>query len=87
MSNFNLGLCPECLENTKIQWDETVDEVTHKVTCPKCRRIYDLDIVDSKCKTKACNVWFFWDSLDCMVISRWIEDKNITKLKNEPTRY
>lgn len=76
LSNYNLGLCRSCykeFEESKIQRDESIDNVTHKVTCPKCKKIYGWSIKDEKCKTKDCNVWFFWDELDCRVIARWVD--------------
>lgn len=77
-SNFNLGLCPKCYDkldkDDTIKHDEWVDTVTHKIICPKCNAIYDM-IVDQKCETKDCNVWFFWDELDCKVFARWKEYK------------
>ncbi|MCX6708821.1 MAG: hypothetical protein NTW67_04225 [Candidatus Woesearchaeota archaeon] len=48
--------------------------VKHKITCPKCRNTYDF-IVDKKCETKNCGVWFFWDELDCHVFARWLKSK------------
>ena len=81
LDNYNLGLCRKCFdafEESKIERDESVDNVKHKVTCPKCKRIYKF-IVDEKCKTKNCNVWFFWDDLDCQVIARWIESGRAAK--------
>ncbi|HLD43784.1 MAG TPA: hypothetical protein VJB08_07420 [Candidatus Nanoarchaeia archaeon] len=73
MSNYNLGLCRKCFDafEDRIDRDDSIDEVTHKITCPKCRHTYDF-IVDEQCKTKNCNVWFFWDDLDCRVIARWV---------------
>lgn len=74
--NYNLSLCKDCfekLEETKIKRDSRVDKVTHEITCPKCKRVYDWEIVDNKCKTKGCNVWFFWDRSDCTAFARWIE--------------
>lgn len=86
-SNFNLGLCQECLneleESGKITRDEWVDNVTHSITCPKCGRHY-LMIVDNKCDTPDCNVWFFWDELDCKVFARWIKsDDEIAEEKKD----
>src|SRR3989344_3801432 len=75
--NYNLGLCRHCLnkfeKNRKIEIDESCDKVKHKITCPECGKIYKGLIVDERCKTKNCNVWFFWDSLDCMVFARWLK--------------
>ena len=75
--NFNLGLCPECFEafekQNKIEREEMIDKVTHTVTCPLCKKKYGSEIVDQKCKTKGCPVYFFWDSLDCMIFARWIK--------------
>lgn len=76
LSNFNLGLCRKCydkFEESKIQRDYWVDKITHKVTCPKCKKVYDWTITDKKCESKDCNVWFFWDELDCRVTARWID--------------
>jgi len=76
LSNYNLSLCQdrfEKFEESKIQRDD-VDKVTHTVTCPKCKRVYQGCIVDQKCKTEKCNVWFFWDSLDCRIFARWIKN-------------
>jgi len=76
LSNYNLGLCQECFkkfEESKIHRDDNVDKVIHTVTCPKCKRVYKRCIVDQKCETEKCNVWFFWDSLDCRAIARWID--------------
>jgi NMD protein affecting ribosome stability and mRNA decay len=81
ISNYNLGLCKECFKKedeimnkkSNIIRDESVDEVTHKVTCPKCGRVYE-GIWDEKCKTKGCPVWFFWDDLDCKTFARWYEE-------------
>jgi DNA-directed RNA polymerase subunit RPC12/RpoP len=75
LSNYNLSLCSECfekLEETAIQRDSSIDKVTHKITCPKCKKTYKF-ICDEKCKTEGCNVWFFWDELDCMVFARWLD--------------
>ena len=76
-SNYNLDLCTKCLdkfeENGKIDRDDWCDKVTHKITCPKCKKIYEKIIVDKKCETKDCDVWFFWDNLDCNVFARWIK--------------
>lgn len=78
LANYNLNLCQTCFERfeeERIDRDDMCDKVTHKITCPKCGKIYEKFIVDDKCKTQNCNVWFFWDSLDCMVFARWIKDK------------
>ena len=79
LSNYNLGLCRACFDTFekegKIERDSGCDEVKHKVTCPECGRIYEKLIVDEKCKTKGCDVWFFWDDLDCVSIARWIKKK------------
>ena len=74
LNNYNLGLCPKCYEREEkenIAWDETVDNITHEVTCPLCGRKYGPGIVDKKCKTKNCPVHFFWGELDCNVYARW----------------
>jgi len=72
-NNFNLGLCPECYEKEekRIEVDELVDDVTHKVTCPLCGKVYGMGIVDEKCETKDCHVHFFWNELDCNIFARW----------------
>ena len=74
--NYNLGLCKNCFnmfDETTIKRDYSVDKVEHKITCPKCNKNYDCKILDRKCETEDCNVWFFWDNLDCMVFARWID--------------
>lgn len=75
--NFNLGLCEDCLKkfekDKKIERDGTCDIVKHKITCPKCKKVYDDLIVDEKCRTEDCNVWFFWDDLDHRVFARWVK--------------
>jgi len=76
ISNYNLGLCPKCFnkEETYIEREDMIDDVTHKITCPKCGKVYtNVGITDSKCKTKDCPVWFFWDDLDSVVIARWLK--------------
>ena len=76
--NYNLDLCPDCLEEFeatgKLHRDEFVDEVTHVVTCPKCGMKYGMEICDKKCHTELCPVYFFWDSLDSRILARWVED-------------
>lgn len=76
--NYNLGLCEECYgiaeQDAKIALSEDVDEVTHKITCPKCGKVYDLKICDSKCETEGCNVHFFWWRDDGMIVARWLEE-------------
>jgi len=80
LSNYNLGLCKTCFDKFEkencIDRDESCDEVEHKITCPKCKKVYKKLIVDEKCKTKNCGVWFFWDDLDCIVIARWLKHKS-----------
>jgi len=74
--NYNLNLCKECFdkfEEQKIKINHSVDKVTHIISCPKCKASYGLEIVDKKCETKGCNVWFFWDQLDCIAFARWID--------------
>ncbi|MFC1698161.1 hypothetical protein ACFL1H_07505 [Nanoarchaeota archaeon] len=76
ISNYNLDLCKECFkkfEKSKIKIAERIDKVTHKVTCPKCKKIYNKCIHDQKCETKNCNVWFFLGDLDCCAFARWID--------------
>ena len=75
-SNYNLGLCQDCFdkfEESKIDRDNYVDEVTHRVTCPKCKKVYEECITGKKCETENCNIWFFWNDLDCNVFARWID--------------
>lgn len=72
--NYNLDLCQDCFDTADINYDFDCDKVTHKITCPKCGRVYDF-IVDKKCETKNCPVWFFWDERDNRVIARWREQK------------
>ena len=72
-NNYNLGLCKKCYDKEDIEMAEMIDDVTHKVTCPKCKAIYGMEIVDKKCKTKDCPVSFFWDTLDCIIFARWIK--------------
>jgi len=75
--DFNLGLCKKCLESFeesgKIDRVESIDVVTHVVTCPLCKKKYGMGIVDEHCETKDCPVRFFWDSLDCVIFARWIK--------------
>ncbi|MFH1592105.1 MAG: hypothetical protein ABIB47_01925 [Candidatus Woesearchaeota archaeon] len=77
LSNYNLGLCKACYDkfekNKNIERDETCDEVEHKITCPKCGKVYKELIVDEKCRTKDCDVWFFWNNMDCMVFAKWMK--------------
>jgi predicted amidophosphoribosyltransferase len=77
LSNFNLGLCKECHEQFekehKIGRDDNIDTVVHNVICPECGKKYKKMPVDIKCVTKGCNVWFFWDELDCVVFAKWLE--------------
>ncbi len=77
LSNYNLGLCRKCFEKEDkyIERDESVDKVTHKVTCPLCKAKYDETICDKKCKTKGCPVHFFWDGLDCMIFASWLKNE------------
>jgi len=74
--NFNLGLCEKCLkkceDEERIIIDETVDEVTHKIVCPLCKKEYDSRIINKKCETKNCPVHFFIGDLDKNVFARWI---------------
>lgn len=86
IANYNLDLCKNCVEkfekDNRIRQDYACDKVTHKIICPKCGKIYKADIVDKKCENKDCNVWFFWDSLDCVVFARWINvDKGVVRKK------
>ena len=72
--NFNLDLCPTCCEiKDLIERDEFVDNVTHKITCPLCKKTYGLEIVDEKCKTKDCPVHFFWGDLDSCAFAMWVK--------------
>jgi len=70
--NYNLDLCQNCFKDEEIVYDFSCDALKHKITCPKCGKIYDF-IVDEKCTTKKCNVWFFWDKTDCRVFAKWKE--------------
>ena len=77
IAEYNLSLCRKCIDKFekegRISHDYLCDKITHKITCPKCGRVYKKFIVDKKCETKNCNVWFFWDDLDCAVFARWIK--------------
>ena len=74
---YNLGLCSTCYNDScdadQIEVDETVDDVTHKVTCPKCKAVYDYGICDSKCKTKGCDVYFFEMVDDKYIFAKWLK--------------
>lgn len=78
--NFNLSLCEKCFEefeeSGKIIREEDVDEVTHVVTCPLCKKKYGFGIVDQKCETKNCPVHFFLGDLDKTIFAKWIIRKN-----------
>lgn len=81
LSNCNLDLCQKCydlFEKEDKIWQDGCDKVTHLVTCPLCKRKYDNKHLptDSKCKTKGCKAWFFWDDLDCVVTAKYINDEN-----------
>ena len=75
--DFNLGLCPDCLDKfdkeNKIAREEGIDIVKHDITCPLCKAKYGLGILNEQCKTEGCPVRFFWDDLDCVVMARWIK--------------
>ena len=79
LANYNLDLCETCIEQFEkeegIEDDYSCDKVTHQITCPKCGKVYEHFIVDKKCETTECNVYFFWDSLDCKVFARWLKEK------------
>ncbi len=70
--NYNLDLCPTCFKDDEVVYDFCCDEVSHNITCPKCKKTYDF-IVDKKCKTRGCDVWFFWDELDSRIFAKWKE--------------
>lgn len=70
--NYNLELCQTCFDNTENVYDFNCDKITHSIKCPKCKRKYNF-IVDKKCETTDCPVWFFWDETECRVFARWRE--------------
>jgi hypothetical protein len=80
LSNYNLDLCRKCYDDLEINGEivtDNADYVVHTVTCPLCKKKYDNKHlpIDSKCKTKDCKVWFFWDELDCVVVARYIAEE------------
>ena len=72
LCDYNLGLCDDCYDKLKdkIDYEEGIEKLT--VTCPKCKKEYGREIMDSKCKTEGCNVHFFWNA-DHTVVARWID--------------